>query len=217
MNNNIDKNVAKVFSNYITDNKIKIGDTFMINPEYFRKFTIVAGSSDGEFWLAYSHRQIVEINLLCEMLLLVKYVGNGIIQELVSGEKIRIDTHPDFGYSYEDINEFGYTKDHIDISFDDLSAEVEPSAGEMERYMKNLNSYKSFASEMPIMYRGEIIEVTSDKIDEYNEFDDEERKKAMNYVKSLAEKSRKEVLSEVDKSIAYYSLTGSIEMTEKTI
>ena len=193
----------------LSKEQIKIGDVFMINSKYFENFVKYP-------FYQYDVYDYEEINENGEdILFVVKYIGDGKIQEMVTGEVFILDanglTHENIPADYEKMPYCG------DISCCVIPSKIEgcPSETRVEQYVNICYVYKSFAGKSPIIYSGgRLYEINDDAKKEYLKYTDEQRKKIISQMMEIAIKSRDKVLSGIDDIINHYAPTLSMETIE---
>lgn len=152
-----------------------------------------------------------------DMLIVVKYLGNGVIEEMITHEKILISDFLISDVNFEDDSELvrnvyaDYFKEHEKVSETDI-----------KKYLNTLESLKQTAFKYPIIFRvvdAQIYDVTDDRrIADYLLVSDNVRKQKMFSLKKIALERSKEFIKVIDSFIINFDyndeLTGDEMLDE---
>ena len=195
---------------------IDIGDIFMIDSRYFEKFAkchkvYINGESDK-----YSHELIEsDEKKLEDILLIVKYIGEGMIQEMLTGEIFQIA--PVHYYNRLPISELkNYRNADINLEKCDVKINFEEHKGcfNNKEFVNKLNNYKNITLKSPLSYFNICYFITDDTKKRYLKYTNEQRIDCIKKMMAIATKSREIVINEVNSVITSYFEPLSNEIME---
>lgn len=188
--------------------KLNIGDVFFINAKGLRNFGVC--KETGMIGYKYG-----EVPIGCaDLLLAVKYIGNGIVEEMISGENILLGGQSELYYRdrnlpYDDFKNVEFGKEYS------ISSSVEEGLKLIEGkkiavYIDKLIKTKNKALEFPLTFLepDNKYEVTEESKKVYLRHDNDERRKIILVAKEQAKVNFEQIEEVVDGIIEKFSINS---------
>lgn len=125
------------------------------------------------------------------VLFIVKYIGNGLIKEMVTGQTL-ILSNGWLDSTFEDENKMVLD---VDCNLLSVCAKIEDYHEEIsiDNYVDRLYHYRSNTAKSPLICNGYIYDITSSTKEEYLKNADEKRREIVAKALEIATKSRDDV------------------------
>lgn len=135
-------------------------------------------------------------------LIVVKYIGNGVFEEMVTGELLL----------YEGNRETA----HNVLTADNSVTRVNPESQVVNRdNLRNLDITKNIAQKYPLILGDSLIDMNDASKKEYLRFSDEQRKGILSKLKEDAVKQTTEFITQIDETMKY--IESKFALTEEQI
>jgi len=190
-------------SSWNIEDKIKIGDIFFIRCRELGCGTeeVVYTQDYERSYNAFSYGGVVCLDK-SYMFLAVKYVGNGIVEEMLTGELILMyDSVNDF--KYEDVKNYSLVKPGVTLKDYEIGYETSSKIA----FVSDLEKYKKLIIQYPLILfpSPEIIySITEESKEYYIRHSDEERKKTIEKMKDIALEQNKKIIDKIDSILNEY-------------
>lgn len=183
--------------------EIKIGDLFFIN---VKGLTTWYHNDEVEFFCSCGNLSTEED----DMLVVVKYLGNGIVEEMVTHEKILMDKNFYTGdISFEDEGEL------VNFAYDSYFEEKKYNSKvtTLDEYLETLETIKQNASNYSLafsMFTSNLYEISEDKVKEYMLYSDSVRRRKVSSLKKLSLEKTKDFIVFLDSFISEYDINDEL-------
>lgn len=194
----------------VNNQEIKIGDVFFISTSGLNTWTY---NEDSSFFCSCGSLT----DDFEDMLLVVKYIGDGILEEMLTGEKILVDRFYDGNISYEQdssVTCFAYAN-----YFEEKK--TNKKVRDVSDYINVLKSIKENSTKYPLVFSlidSEIYEISDENKSRYLEFSDLLRKQRLVSLKLIALKKTDTLIQQLDYFIDNFNiddeLTGNFMLDE---
>lgn len=199
------KNLDYFFRYFLDGNKLAIGQIFMINANSICKWT--KKMENGYYYYEYD----VIDSEQSDVYFVVKYIGNGYIQEMLTGETMLLGRIPN--YKCEDKpNELVAANECTNVlsRFEDYKGK-----STFAEYIYKLELYKKLATKSPLIcdvnMGYSMFKINDASKTVYLKYSNEKRIALIKRLKGIALLSSEEVVEDIDKAMkSYNSISNEI-------
>lgn len=195
------------------DKKLELGEVFFIDAQAICSFGVCKESDMiGDRFGSISHKH-------SDMLFAVKYIGDAVLEELVTGERILLcgegNTYKkDFNKIYEEFMLVDFGKYYsVPLSIEGALIKTEDKSIAM--HIDKLKKIVDKAREYPLTFLeyGSEYEVTDEAKNVYLRYDNDARRKFLSGLREQATSNVEELSATVDEIISRYDITDeNLEM-----
>ena len=203
------ENLEQFFRYFLYDNKLAIGQIFMINANSICKWT--KKTKNGYY---YNEYDVID-SKQSDVYFVVKYIGNGYIQEMLTGETMLLRGIHNFECE-DKPNELVAVNECTNVlsSFEDYKNNLFEKSTIAE-YIYKLELYKKLATKSPLICDANIghsmFKINDASKTVYLKYSNEKRIALIKRLKGIALLSSEEVVEDIDKAMkSYNSISNEI-------